>query len=342
MPITPRAFSSGVSEASLLRTPRTLNEPVFWNSSALSTTSPRLEAVKTGVRWTRPAIVPAARSTSSRVTTVAMPATVLAATPAGGGRIIRRDGSGCSSASPGAPRRHGRPAAVAGHRALPADPHDPALHRLLALVGRGLLRRHRSVVRRPLQRTAQRGSPQLPLRLHPVHHADERVPPPDLEPVAGVRHRRGLPGGRPDRRADTTEPLVGLLPAVPRASRPAPRGGHRRWRRSTRVRARRGPLVWRCEHRRHGDDGGDPRLVRLARARPHAAGASRPRSLRARLLRPDVLVPAARHGSVSVRRPAPARSDGPARPFGATRSEGSACSTEARRLLPASACVTAF
>ena len=34
IPITPRSRSAGVSVASLLRTPRALNEPVFWNSSA--------------------------------------------------------------------------------------------------------------------------------------------------------------------------------------------------------------------------------------------------------------------------------------------------------------------
>ena len=36
IPITPRAFSSGVSDASLFSTPRALNEPVFWKSSAFS------------------------------------------------------------------------------------------------------------------------------------------------------------------------------------------------------------------------------------------------------------------------------------------------------------------
>jgi hypothetical protein len=73
MPITPRAFSSGLSEASLLRTPRALKEPVFWKSSAFSQTrspsacdSVREENV--GVRCTRPRMRSAAARTSSRRT----------------------------------------------------------------------------------------------------------------------------------------------------------------------------------------------------------------------------------------------------------------------------------
>ena len=67
IPITPRAFSSALSEASLLRTPRALKEPVFWKSSAFSQTcSPSVREEKVGVRWTRPRIRSAAASTSSR------------------------------------------------------------------------------------------------------------------------------------------------------------------------------------------------------------------------------------------------------------------------------------
>ena len=51
IPITPRAFSSGLSEASLFSTPRALNEPVFWKSSAFSQMlSPRVCEVNVGVR----------------------------------------------------------------------------------------------------------------------------------------------------------------------------------------------------------------------------------------------------------------------------------------------------
>src|SRR5438270_5473643 len=64
---TPRARSSGVSAAIRLKTPRTLNEPVFWKSSAFRC-APSVSEEKVGVRWTRPAMVARARSTSSGVT----------------------------------------------------------------------------------------------------------------------------------------------------------------------------------------------------------------------------------------------------------------------------------
>ena len=71
IPITPRSFSSGVSEASLFSTPRALNEPVFWNSSAFRTSgAPSVREVNVGVRWTRPRIRSAASSTSSRVSAI--------------------------------------------------------------------------------------------------------------------------------------------------------------------------------------------------------------------------------------------------------------------------------
>src|SRR5438477_5756647 len=70
MEITPRRFSSSESVESLLSTPRGLNEPVRWRSSALKDTSAptRSESVRElsiGVRCTRPAIRSRARSTSS-------------------------------------------------------------------------------------------------------------------------------------------------------------------------------------------------------------------------------------------------------------------------------------
>jgi hypothetical protein len=59
--ITPRAFSSSVSVASLFRTPRGLNEPVRWKSSALKRASPPVcfESVaerRSGVRCRRPSM----------------------------------------------------------------------------------------------------------------------------------------------------------------------------------------------------------------------------------------------------------------------------------------------
>src|SRR5205085_12649644 len=68
--ITPRRFSSGDSVASLFRTPRGLNAPVRWKSSALKTTSAPTcsESVREpsiGVRCSRPAIRSRAASTSS-------------------------------------------------------------------------------------------------------------------------------------------------------------------------------------------------------------------------------------------------------------------------------------
>ena len=71
IPITPRSFSSGVSDESLLRTPRALKEPVFWNSSAFRyVCAPSVRELNVGVRWTRPRIRSAACSTSSRVSAI--------------------------------------------------------------------------------------------------------------------------------------------------------------------------------------------------------------------------------------------------------------------------------
>src|SRR5918994_1994298 len=70
MPITPAAFSSPVSDASLFSTPRGLNDPVRWKSSAFRCASAPVsrESVadeNVGVRCRRPAIVSRARTTSS-------------------------------------------------------------------------------------------------------------------------------------------------------------------------------------------------------------------------------------------------------------------------------------
>src|SRR5438105_12095327 len=68
--MTPRCFSSSESVESLFRTPRGLNEPVRWRSSALKDTSAptrseRVRELSVGVRCTRPAMRSRARSTSS-------------------------------------------------------------------------------------------------------------------------------------------------------------------------------------------------------------------------------------------------------------------------------------
>src|SRR5918994_1171140 len=65
METTPRAFSSGVSEASFVRTPRGLNDPVFWKSSALRKARPpkarpSVSEDRSGVRCRRPRSLTAA------------------------------------------------------------------------------------------------------------------------------------------------------------------------------------------------------------------------------------------------------------------------------------------
>ena len=70
--MTPRSRSSGLSRSSLVSRPRTLKLPVFWNSSALSTSSPPNRSssaveVSIGVRWIRPSSWSAAWRMSSSV-----------------------------------------------------------------------------------------------------------------------------------------------------------------------------------------------------------------------------------------------------------------------------------
>ena len=63
------ARSSALSAERRFTTPRALNEPVCWKSSAFSTSpGARSDPSRSGVRRTRPRIVSAARTTSSRVT----------------------------------------------------------------------------------------------------------------------------------------------------------------------------------------------------------------------------------------------------------------------------------
>ncbi len=73
MAMTPRARSSAVSEASLVRAPRSLNELVTWRFSYLTNTSAPVSADSRGagsigVRSTWPAMTRRAASMSAKVT----------------------------------------------------------------------------------------------------------------------------------------------------------------------------------------------------------------------------------------------------------------------------------
>src|SRR3954471_24409481 len=75
MPITPRSRSCGVSAARLVSTPRGLNEPVRWNSSAFSETRAPVSSLSVaeenvGVRCSRPPIASRAAWTSASSTTL--------------------------------------------------------------------------------------------------------------------------------------------------------------------------------------------------------------------------------------------------------------------------------
>src|SRR5690348_10816627 len=83
MVMTPRAFSSSLSELSLLSAPRGLNDPVFWKSSALKCSrapmrSPSAVEVIVGVRCSVPAITPRAAAISSSPTRCAVSAGCIA------------------------------------------------------------------------------------------------------------------------------------------------------------------------------------------------------------------------------------------------------------------------
>src|SRR5215218_6543650 len=87
---SPRSRASSGSVSRRLRAPRALNEPVFWTASSLSRTwapvrPSRVAEVRTGVRWTWPAIRVAADRTAAGFTSL-LPAT------ARGGRNEQRIG----------------------------------------------------------------------------------------------------------------------------------------------------------------------------------------------------------------------------------------------------------
>src|SRR5204862_4970140 len=113
MVITPRSRSSDVSALILLSAPRSLNEPVRWNSSHLRC-APRSGEYRVGVWTTAPPIASRARRTSSRVSTLPP-------------RFEEDDGGsgGCVQAVGRAGRERDRDAPVGGV--------DPALRQPLVL-----------------------------------------------------------------------------------------------------------------------------------------------------------------------------------------------------------------
>src|SRR5581483_4009465 len=121
--MTPRSFSAGESAASFASTPRTLKEPVRWNSSALRNASApsRSDSVlerRSGVRCRRPPAAARARSTSGRETLIAL-ARGAARRRSRGERIPLEH-----------PRRDGQSHRERGQLARPALDGDAAAHRL--------------------------------------------------------------------------------------------------------------------------------------------------------------------------------------------------------------------
>src|SRR3954468_8510638 len=121
MEMTPRCFSSSVSVASLFSTPRGLNEPVRWSSSALKrmsapTWSESVAELSSGVRCRRPPMRSRARSTS--LSEISAPVVAIR-------EIVRTcpgtvPGRGCSCEGvlrPRAALRRGEPAALRRDRA---------------------------------------------------------------------------------------------------------------------------------------------------------------------------------------------------------------------------------
>ena len=188
IPITPRAFSSALSEASLLRTPRALNEPVLWKSSAFSQTARR-------------AVRQRARGEGRR-------AVDAAADPFRRSEHVWR----VSPAS-----RHRRRRTVDDHpvritvdddlqrsrltvffRLLLAIPHLIWLALWsVAVVLRGV----RRLVRGALRRRGSRGLARLPRRVRPLRDARRRLPLARGEPVSRLHRRARLSRRRRDRRA---------------------------------------------------------------------------------------------------------------------------------------------
>ena len=140
-PATPRARSSASSAESRLITPRALNDPVCWSSSALSRSpGARSDASSSGVRRTRPRIVSAARRTSSRVAgplTSAILEARCVEQPRPGGECAREHAGRRAAAPSSRPARRPRRArSPTADRALPARARDPAPRVALALRAR--------------------------------------------------------------------------------------------------------------------------------------------------------------------------------------------------------------
>ena len=268
---TPRSRSPRRAPLSRFVTPRALNEPVCWRSSALSD-RPGASAVpsSSGVRRTRPRIVSAARTTSSRVGGSALMVAILdrrwalhappprcrarSPTPAPRMRrwtLPRRTPSGSSSRTTWRAPADGGPSARA--RAPPSPLGDP-LRRGGVRVG--LRRVARGAVLGPRAGHA----PPRTRRVRPLHGAPVGVPHARRLPLPELHGRPALSDRSRDRRPRAAAEAWRRRPPRPRRARLRPGLDPRRLGRARRlVRHRDRP---RRRRPRHG--GRPPRLVRLA------------------------------------------------------------------------------
>ena len=162
-----------------------------------------------------------------------------------------------------------RPAPLAAHGLLPADPRDPAHPLVRHLVGRDVLRRDRRLGGHARHRAAAGRAAPLLLRLHPLRHALLLVPLPRhrarTRPSAAgrstaTRSTSRLPDPAPQRRWLVLVRIVVAIPALIVSA--ALTGGGGSFAFSRRPNGS-GSSAGR-EHQRHGCDRGVPRLVRVA------------------------------------------------------------------------------
>ena len=298
----PRAFSSGVKDASFVSTPRGLNEPVRCSSSAFRNVSgPSVRHERSGVRWRRPRITAAACSTSAR------------STIARSYDLHQNGPRGERGATPGPARRARRPRAQPPDRVLPALSRDPPVPLGRAARNRRVRRRLRELARRADPGRGAGQPPRLRRELHPLLDAGRRVRVPRRQPVPVVPRSAGLSRRRRDRSARTPGTLGRLLPAAPRDPGAAHRDRARRRLRDRLVGsglgdgvvARRpgGLLAQRVVGRRRGGGSCVPRVVRDHRARKCAQGASRPDRVHPRLRGAGGGVPLPSHAALPDVRP---------------------------------------
>ena len=253
-----RAPSRPGERAELFSTPRALNEPVFWKSSAFSQTrSPICSEVNVGVG------APARGSARRRRARRRGPPTYADR------RLRDVDG-------------HPVQLTVTDDRPLPADrflppaPGDPALRLADPLVGRGLLRRDRSVVRGARHDPAA-GGPSLPRRLRALHDAPRRLSDARGESLSRLHGRPGYPLDVevPSRsRSGAGRSRCGCFSRSRRCSLRACSAEHERWKRRATSRTPATSTATRTGTRRRCSDVRVPRLVRVARARPDAERAA--------------------------------------------------------------------